>query len=648
MRVTMRLLFIANDFPNPSDLTRAVFNLNFARGLAVEHEVKVIAPVPWSDSWIIRRQAHGSFGSNDHRVIDGIHVFHPTYYFIPKLWRQHYGWFFWQSIRGTVRRVLESYTPDAVIGYWIHPDGEAAVRAGEIAGVPAVVMVGGSDLLILSKQASRRECMRRVLRAADAVITVGEDLKAKAIELGTEPGRVHVCPRGVDVTRFFPGDQQLARRNVGVALDVPMLLWVGRMVPVKAVEVLIDACKELRARGVRFQLCLVGDGPLRGALEARVATAGLRSCVTITGSQPQERLPDWYRAADLMVLPSWSEGLPNVLREAGACGTPFVASNVGGIPELADPQSDLLVPVGDVAALAGALATGLTRNKPELRAAKSKSWAESAEGVVDVIRPLVATSQNADHPWWISKSRTNAPSSQSSGGKGWRQMVRRAMAVAVPPRWFVVSGPSSSGGIALTFDDGPHPVNTPRLLDVLRENRAVATFFVVGRMAEKYPEIVRRIIEEGHQVANHTFYHEPTDLLSGSELLASIRRCQSVLDAIAEIPRRWCRPPRGKVSAWKLCKLWREGYTVTLWSVDPRDYACTSADELAARLRAEDLCGGDIVLLHDRLPFAAEVLPKLIAEVRARDLDFCRLDAWLARRRKSITSTASKKTDVDP
>ena len=147
------------------------------------------------------------------------------------------------------------------------------------------------------------------------------------------------------------------------------------------------------------------------------------------GSQPQDRLPDWYRAADLMVLPSLSEGLPNVLREAGACGTPFVASNVGGIPELADSQCDRLVPVGDVAALAEAMATGLSRERPVVRAAKSKSWAESADALVDVIRPLVAASQHVDHPWWISKTRTITPAPHGRSRRCLRKFIDPPLAL---------------------------------------------------------------------------------------------------------------------------------------------------------------------------------------------------------------------------
>lgn len=394
----MRILFIASNFPHPNEPTRAVFNLNLARGLAAKHEIKVIAPVPWLNRWAKGQKSEASEGRDGHRIVEGIDVYHPTFYYSPKLFREYYGWFFWHSIRSTVWRILRFYTPDAVIGYWIHPDGDAAVRVAEIVGVPSAILVGGSDLLLLPLHEGRRRCIKNTLLRADAVLTVSDDLRAKAIEMGIDASKVHPYRQGVDTAYFAPGDQQQARRKIGVSLDAPMLLWVGRIVPVKAIEILIDACKALHARGVRFQLCLVGDGPLRGAMEARVATAGLRDCVLFAGAQPQDKLPDWYRAADLMVLPSWSEGLPNVLREAGACGTPFVASDVGGIPEIAETGRDLLVPAGDVTALADALAIGLSRQRPPMSISKSMSWAESADALVDVLRPLVIASQNKDHP----------------------------------------------------------------------------------------------------------------------------------------------------------------------------------------------------------------------------------------------------------
>src|SRR2546423_15538735 len=110
----MRFLFIANDFPNPFDTTRGVFNLNLARALAARHEVQVIAPIPWVDA--MKAPPGGRRGNLGPRYLDGIEIHHPTYYYPPKLLRKHYGWFYWQSIRRTVWRVLETRCPDAAVG----------------------------------------------------------------------------------------------------------------------------------------------------------------------------------------------------------------------------------------------------------------------------------------------------------------------------------------------------------------------------------------------------------------------------------------------------------------------------------------------------------------------------------------------------
>jgi glycosyltransferase involved in cell wall biosynthesis len=304
--------------------------------------------------------------------------------------RSQYGWFFWQSIRRTVNRLLETFKPDAILGYWAHPDGEAAVGVARFLRVPGVVMVGGTDVLLLTEGRRRRDCILKVLREADAVVTSSADLKAKLVDFGIGADKVHVNYRGLDISLFFPGNKEEARKSLGVPLDARILIWVGRMVPVKGLDVLVDACRRLFIRGPNFRLYLVGDGPLRKVLTLECRRRGLSEIVTFVGSQPHNQLPDWYRAADLTVLPSRSEGLPNVLRESLACGTPFVASRVGGIPEIAEEPANLLVPPNNPQSLAEAIRQKLTQADCAKREFRSTSWGDSADSLVHVIRHLVS------------------------------------------------------------------------------------------------------------------------------------------------------------------------------------------------------------------------------------------------------------------
>ena len=386
----MRLLVITNDFPNAYDPTKAVFNLNLARALAVHHEVAVVSPISWLDEWKARRRGAGPLP--DRRIlVDGIEVHYPRYYYPPRTLRSTYGWWYWRSVRGTVRRIVEERPPDAVLGYWLHPDGRAAVRAARICGVPSAVIVGGSDLLLLPNDRLRRRQVLAVLQDADALIAVNQHLKDVILGYGIPSSKVHSRQQGVDVDQFHPGDRTEARTRLGIPVEGRVLVWVGRMVPVKGLDILLQACARLRDAATPFHLYLVGDGPLRGELEADVAQLGLAGIVTFLGSRSPNQLPDWYRAADLTVLPSRSEGLPNVLRESLACGTPFVASCVGGISEISEPPLDRLVPPNDPPALAAAIAQMLLEPSVRLRTKfHAQSWQESAESMVQILETLKA------------------------------------------------------------------------------------------------------------------------------------------------------------------------------------------------------------------------------------------------------------------
>jgi glycosyltransferase involved in cell wall biosynthesis len=157
------------------------------------------------------------------------------------------------------------------------------------------------------------------------------------------------------------------------------------MVPVKGVEVLLEACRLLRDQGVDHRLALVGDGPRRRALEARASSLGLDGRVVFAGSVAHEKLGDWYRAGDLTVLPSLSEGIPNVLLESVACGRRFVASRVGSVGELTDDPQDLVTP-GDAGELAAAVRRALESPRTARIPASRLSWASAVETIASVVK----------------------------------------------------------------------------------------------------------------------------------------------------------------------------------------------------------------------------------------------------------------------
>lgn len=376
----MRIIFFSTAYPDSAAPQRGSYNAEMCRSLAVGHDVEVICPRPW---W--QRQA-GSVESLE--AGHAVRAEYPRFCYPPRILRGLHGQCMWWSVRSTIRRVAQRFKPDCMLSYWSYPDTAAALRAAKHLTVPLVAMVGGSDVLLLAQSASIRRRVLDALHGADAVVAVSANIERALVDLGLPAKKVHLIYRGVDSAQFFPGDRQASRSRLGIAADERVLLWAGRMVPVKGLDVLLDACRLLQKRDCGFSLYLVGDGPLRR--ELTMNAAGLAERVHFVGPVAHAGLADWYRAADLTVLPSRSEGVPNVLIESHACGTPFVASRVGGIPEITSDDHDRLVPPDDAPMLAEAIASALDHASPDRSRLSQRvpTLTDSAELLLDVMRRL--------------------------------------------------------------------------------------------------------------------------------------------------------------------------------------------------------------------------------------------------------------------
>jgi glycosyltransferase involved in cell wall biosynthesis len=205
---------------------------------------------------------------------------------------------------------------------------------------------------------------------------VSEDLgRVAARDYGADPARIRAIPNGCDATIFHPQDRAAARAALGLDADAEWVVYVGRLVPEKGLRELLDAAAALAPQRPRLRIALVGDGPMHAELESRIAAdPALR--VTMPGAQGPHEVARWMAAADLVTLPSYSEGHPNVLVEALACGRPVVATPVGGIPEVVDEDCGLLVPARDPAALAEGLREALDRPWDEAALSRrfSRGW----------------------------------------------------------------------------------------------------------------------------------------------------------------------------------------------------------------------------------------------------------------------------------
>lgn len=380
----MRILALTNLYPSPIQPHRASFNRHQFRLLAQQHAVRVIAPTLWLDEWNIQRKQGLRMPPGRQVQNDGLRVDHPRYWYTPKFMRGLYGHFFRESVRPAFRRAVAEFAPDIVFAPWAYPDGWAATELARSHGLPAVIQVHGSDLRQLDQFAGRLRGTRNALRQADGVIAVSTDLAQRAVELGAAAGSVRVIIDGVDKNVFHPGDRAAARQKLGMAQGQRHLLFVGNLVPVKGLDVLLQACARLPAADSDWHLHLVGDGSERRSLARLAESLGIANRVSFHGSIAHHGLPDWFRAADLLVLPSRSEGVPNVLLEASACHTPYVASAVGGIPEIAPMGASRLVAPEQVEALSDALLECLA-HPPAQPSSGPRDRSEAASDAADFL-----------------------------------------------------------------------------------------------------------------------------------------------------------------------------------------------------------------------------------------------------------------------
>jgi glycosyltransferase involved in cell wall biosynthesis len=229
-----------------------------------------------------------------------------------------------------------------------------------------------------------------VLPYADALVSVSVGLSAELEGLGVAKEKIHLVANGVDKELFTPRSKRDARALVGLPEDAPVVLFVGRLETTKGMAELLEAAEIVRAKMPSAVLVVLGDGEWGG----RVAEVAAKSngAVVAPGARPLAEVARWLAACDVLTLPSWMEGTPNVVLEAIASGRPVVATRVGGIPGvLREPEAGKLVPAKDAGALAEALVDVLRRVQDggyaggDVAKWGPRSWRESAEALWKVI-----------------------------------------------------------------------------------------------------------------------------------------------------------------------------------------------------------------------------------------------------------------------
>jgi len=352
----LRFLVLTAAYPSPGEPGRAVAieNLNRAliEGSGDDVSLTVVAPrVHRSDPLCevragieVRRFPYPSGGK---RLQEGAapRIFTLVCYVLSGLW--------------AVLRVARRGDYDAVLCHWVLPCGPIAWLSSFILERPVFLFAHGSDLnRYAAGSAGLRQLAGLALRKARGVFVVSEDLRDLVESYYSGVVRkTEVVPMGAG-GQFQPGDREVERAGLGLGEGMDVL-FVGDLCEAKGIRDLLEAREQVLEQGVDFRLFFAGSGPL----EAEIAS--VEGC-SLLGTLSQEDLARWYRAADLLVLPSHSEGTPLVVMEALCCGTPVLATRVGGVPELIEPgTTGELVNPGEPGLLAAKL-IDLLRSPAEL------------------------------------------------------------------------------------------------------------------------------------------------------------------------------------------------------------------------------------------------------------------------------------------
>jgi glycosyltransferase involved in cell wall biosynthesis len=346
----LKILAVTSTYPRYPGDGVAPFVGSIVSGVAdLGHDVHVLVPEHADWRWPAR---------------DGRVTFHRYRYSPVRSWTP---WGFSESLAGgsTIRKPLYLLAPvvaasavraarkilsgggfDVVHAHWVVPNGPIGRLAA--GATPLIVSMHGSDVAVAERSRAFGRVASWTFERASAVTAPSRDLLSRARELGAhEP--LELVPYGADEVEVSNDAAAAVRSRLGIAADDVLVVGIGRLIPVKGFDYLVDALADAWSDDRRLRLVLVGDGSERMALADRARSLGVADRVELVGAVAHDNVPEYLAAADVVVVPSIHfdglvDGLPNVALEAMAAAKPLVATRVGGLPDLVrDDRNGLLV-----------------------------------------------------------------------------------------------------------------------------------------------------------------------------------------------------------------------------------------------------------------------------------------------------------------
>ncbi|MBI5102976.1 MAG: glycosyltransferase family 4 protein [Nitrospirae bacterium] len=341
---TQRILFLSHMYPSDMDGAGGIFihrHVTALRDLGVD--VKVISPVPWAPRILWFKDKWRSYGAYPREEeLEGVSISRPRYLVLPYMrFRGYSGWSMFVFLYRNIKRLRKRYDFDIIHAHTITPDGHAALMIGKYFAVPVVCTVRGSDLHEYPQRSSRIYTVSKmVLEKADAIITVSNDLAKMATKMAT-PKNIQVIYNGVDTAKFCRFENREAvKKSLGIPVRSRVIVFAGRCEKEKGIFELLEAFARVEKKTSDIYLLIIGADHTGGAVKNLIEDYGIRDKTLLKGTIPHDEMPVCMNAGDIFVLPSYAEGMANVIYEAMACGLPVVTTNVGGMPEVVSHGSE--------------------------------------------------------------------------------------------------------------------------------------------------------------------------------------------------------------------------------------------------------------------------------------------------------------------
>jgi teichuronic acid biosynthesis glycosyltransferase TuaC len=396
----MKILTFTTLFPNKKRPDFGIFVYQRISHLVRSNDaaVKVVAPVPYFPSWLRSRRWDVYRDIPHNESLGTLEVYHPRYPLVPGLFMPLHGILMFLGSWLLAYRLHKKFRFDCIDAHYVYPDGFTATLLGKLLGIPVVISARGSDVNVFPSFRAVRPLISWSLRRAVGVIAVAAALKNSMIGLGVSERAIRVIPNGVDLDKFYPHDRTAARTSLNIPTDEKVVVSVGSLTESKNHSLLISAFAKLLNSHPDSKLYIVGEGSLRATLENLVRAHQLEQKITLAGQRPNDQLSLWFSAADVSCLTSRREGWPNVLMESLACGTPVVATRVGGVPEiLSSPELGTLVEQNSQSVAEG-LKQALEKKWDRgalVQHAQKRSWNDVAEEVASFLKDCISGSNQS-------------------------------------------------------------------------------------------------------------------------------------------------------------------------------------------------------------------------------------------------------------